>query len=206
MRILPAERKMPIAQPMKKVIIPSTPFGPVAVLWSSLLGEPKILRVLISTPEVTATDRASLLFPDSEGSSCPEMDDMAGRMEGFLQGQDICFSLDCIRLDACSPFQQAVLRAEHAIPRGRVSTYQLIAAHLGRATGARAVGNALAHNPFPIIIPCHRAIRSDCSLGGYQGGPAMKRTLLEYEEIGFDRRGRAQVETPYYEKKRARPS
>jgi alkylated DNA nucleotide flippase Atl1 len=49
-----------------------------------------------------------------------------------------------------------------------------------------AVGHALAANPFPIIIPCHRAIRSDGSLGGYQGGLAMKRSLLEREGIRFD--------------------
>jgi methylated-DNA-[protein]-cysteine S-methyltransferase len=48
------------------------------------------------------------------------------------------------------------------------------------------VGMALARNPFPIIIPCHRAIRADGSLGGYQGGLAMKRQLLEMEGITFD--------------------
>jgi methylated-DNA-[protein]-cysteine S-methyltransferase len=48
------------------------------------------------------------------------------------------------------------------------------------------VGNALATNPFPIIIPCHRAIRSDGSLGGFQGATAMKRALLEREGIVFD--------------------
>jgi methylated-DNA-[protein]-cysteine S-methyltransferase len=92
------------------------------------------------------------------------------------------------------------LRAEHGIPRGSVSTYQLIAAHLGRPKGGRAVGNALANNPFPIIIPCHRAFRSDRSLGGYQGGLAMKRALLEKEGIGFDRTGRVQAMRWHYER------
>ncbi|MCK4234435.1 MGMT family protein [candidate division WOR-3 bacterium] len=82
-------------------------------------------------------------------------------------------------------FQQKVLRAEHGIPRGSVSTYQRIAMYLGNPKGARAVGNALANNPFPIIIPCHRAIRSDGTLGGYQGGLEMKRVLLEMEGIDF---------------------
>ena len=78
-----------------------------------------------------------------------------------------------------------MLRAEHAIPRGRVSTYKLIANHIGYPTGARAVGTALATNPFPIIIPCHRAIRADGTLGGFQGGLNMKRALLEMEGINF---------------------
>ncbi|HUV77781.1 MAG TPA: MGMT family protein [Desulfobacterales bacterium] len=49
-----------------------------------------------------------------------------------------------------------------------------------------AVGTALAKNPFPIIIPCHRAVRSDGTLGGYQGGLEMKRALLEMEGVCFD--------------------
>jgi methylated-DNA-[protein]-cysteine S-methyltransferase len=54
---------------------------------------------------------------------------------------------------------------------------------VGVSGGTRAVGNALAHDPFPIIIPCHRAIRWDGSLGVFQGGLKMKRALLELEGI-----------------------
>jgi methylated-DNA-[protein]-cysteine S-methyltransferase len=79
-----------------------------------------------------------------------------------------------------------------------VSTYQRIARYLGNAKGGRAVGSALANNPFPIIIPCHRAIRSDRTLGGYQGGLEMKRTLLEMEGIDFDDTGRIATEDFFY--------
>ena len=84
------------------------------------------------------------------------------------------------------------------IPRGAVSTYQRIARHVGRPNGARAVGNALANNPFPVIVPCHRAIRTDRSLGGYQGGFKMKRTLLEMEGIDFDDTGRVAAKGFFY--------
>jgi methylated-DNA-[protein]-cysteine S-methyltransferase len=97
-----------------------------------------------------------------------------------------------------------VLRAEHAIPRGSVSTYQLIAAHLGSANGARAVGNALAKNPFPLIVPCHRAVRSTGHLGGFQGGLEMKRALLEMEGVGLDDVERVVVERFHYERPDAR--
>jgi methylated-DNA-[protein]-cysteine S-methyltransferase len=90
------------------------------------------------------------------------------------------------------------LRAEHGIPRGQVSTYQLLAAFIGRPKAARSVGTALATNPFPIIIPCHRAVRSDRSLGGFQGGLLMKRAWLEQEGIGFDTSGRVQVDSFFY--------
>jgi len=69
---------------------------------------------------------------------------------------------------------------------------------VGRPNGARAVGNALANNPFPVIVPCHRAIRTDRSLGGYQGGFKMKRTLLEMEGIDFDDTGRVAAKGFFY--------
>jgi len=163
----------------------NTPFGPVAVLWSVQGGEPKIGHILLSSPAISAGDEVKKLFPYSAVSSCPEIDILLDQMEAFLTGEDIRFSLDELRLDLCTPFQQRVLRAEHAIPRGRVSTYKLIAKHVDNPKGARAVGTALANNPFPIIIPCHRAIRSDGGLGGFQYGLKMKRELLEMEGVAF---------------------
>jgi len=93
-------------------------------------------------------------------------------------------------LDLCPQFQRSVLRAEARIPRGNVSTYNRLAERIGCPHAARAVGNALACNPFPIIIPCHRAVRSDGTLGGYQGGLTMKRALLELEGVTFTTSGR----------------
>lgn len=89
-----------------------------------------------------------------------------------------------------SRFQERVLRMESRIPRGMVSTYARIAIKLHCPGAARAVGGALAHNPFPVIIPCHRVVRSDGSPGGYAGGADMKKQLLELEGIEFDRHGR----------------
>jgi methylated-DNA-[protein]-cysteine S-methyltransferase len=189
---------------MKVKMIPSTPFGPVAILWALWKGKENIFRVLLSATGQSAAERVSRLFPGVEHSSCPKIERVAGGIEAFLNGQHVEFSLDTIRLDACSSFQQAVLCAEFGIPRGSISTYQFIAAHLEIPRGARAVGNALAKNPFPIIIPCHRAIRSDRSLGGYQGGLAMKRALLENEGVLFDDRGRVMIRRFYYEKRLAR--
>ena len=179
----------------------STTFGPVAVLWSVEAGKPKITRVLLSRPGVSAKDEVSVLLPDSTRCSCSEIDVVADQIGAFLNGEDIRFSLGVVCMDDCSEFQQHVLRAEHGIPRGSVSTYQRIAMHMGCRNGARAIGNALAKNPFPIIIPCHRTIRTDRSLGGYQGGLRMirmKRALLEMEGIGFDDSGRVVTEDFFY--------
>jgi len=175
-----------------------TPFGPVAVLWSVYREQPKVRRVLLSKPELSAMRRVQTFFPDARRSSCAEVDLVADQIRAFLTGEDIRFSLDIAHLDLCSQFQQKVLRAEHGIPRGSVSTYQRIARYLGNRNGARAVGTALATNPFPIIIPCHRAIRSDGTLGGYQGGLGMKQTLLKMEGILFDASGRIVTEELFY--------
>lgn len=174
------------------------PFGSLAVVWSVQRARPRVLRIFLSKQGLTAEKRASVYYPDARPASCREVDGLVRRMLAFLEGKDIRFELDPVRMDLCSPFQQRVLRAEHAIPRGRVSTYGRLAMHLGIQKGARAVGNCLATNPFPIIVPCHRAIRSDRTLGGYQGGIDMKRRLLEMEGIHFDPSGRVLVSDFFY--------
>ena len=147
------------------------------IFWSAYKRKPKIQRIVLSK------NRKS--FPNAAISSSPRIDNLANQIAAFLAGKDIRFPLNMIRLDLCSVFQQKVLRAAYAIPRGRVSTYQLIAKLLGKPNAARAVGMALAGNPFPIVIPCHRVIRSDRALGGYQAGLKMKRTLLKMEGVSF---------------------
>jgi methylated-DNA-[protein]-cysteine S-methyltransferase len=176
---------------MNRKIIKSTPFGPVIVLWAWLNDAPRITRVILSRPGLSAEECAAGLCPDSQMGSCKEVDDVAADIRGFLEGDEIEFSLGAADMSACTDFQQRVLCAEHGIPRGKVSSYKHIACYLGKSGGARAVGNALATNPFPIIVPCHRAIRSDKPLGGYQGGVEMKRALLQMEGHCFDDAGRA---------------
>ena len=185
---------------MNRKIIKSTPFGSVGVIWTELNDNPKIVRILLSKPGLSAEDQVSELYPNSQPSSCAEIDDVAIAIKGLLEGEKIEFSLDVATLSLCTEFQQLVLRAEHRIPRGRISTYRLIAEYLGKRNGARAVGNALANNPFPLIVPCHRAIRSDRHLGGYQGGIEMKRALLEKEGIPFDDKGKVACAQFHYER------
>jgi len=80
-------------------------------------------------------------------------------------------------------FERSVLQALRRIPPGQVRTYGQLARALGNPGAARAVGMACARNPLPLLIPCHRVIRSDGALGGYSldGGVALKRQLLEAE-------------------------
>jgi methylated-DNA-[protein]-cysteine S-methyltransferase len=79
-------------------------------------------------------------------------------------------------------FRRAVLHATARIPYGQTSSYRQIATRAGSPAAVRAAGTALALNPLPIIVPCHRVVRSDGRLGGYRGGPDAKAHLLELEK------------------------
>jgi O-6-methylguanine DNA methyltransferase len=86
-----------------------------------------------------------------------------------------------------SPFEVAVWTKALEIPRGEVRPYGWIAAEIGRPKAVRAVGTALAHNPVPLVVPCHRVVRSDGLIGQYSmGGPDAKRRILAAE--GLDTR------------------
>lgn len=171
-----------------KHVIRTSPFGAIGIVWHEAADYPRVQRIFLPTDNTLEELRS--VFPESQRGRNPLITELADAMVSFLGGSDVAFSLGMIALDACSSFQRRVLGAEHRIPRGWVSTYGGIAAHLGVPAGARAVGRALATNPFPIIIPCHRAVRSGGELGGYQGGTAMKRALLEYEGIKISDDGR----------------
>ncbi|MFH1751319.1 MAG: MGMT family protein [archaeon] len=80
-------------------------------------------------------------------------------------------------------FQEKVWSACKLIPKGRISTYALIAKKTGNKNSSRAVGNALNKNPFAPVVPCHRVVKSDSSLGGFASSSKNKKLLLEREGI-----------------------
>jgi O-6-methylguanine DNA methyltransferase len=92
-----------------------------------------------------------------------------------------------IDLSGMSVFEQAVLRKALEIPRGEVRPYGWVAKEIGRPEAIRAAGSALARNPVPLLIPCHRVVRSDGRSGDYVFGPSAKRDLLETEGAQPDR-------------------
>ena len=91
--------------------------------------------------------------------------------------------------DIISPFRQRVFEAAKRVPRGRVTTYKLLAMAIG-CRSSRAVGQALKANPFAPRVPCHRVIRSDLTIGGFAGHTdgeeiTRKKSLLEKEGVAF---------------------
>lgn len=88
---------------------------------------------------------------------------------------------DLLDLSAMTNLQHRALEAAAAIPFGQTRAYSDIAKAIGNPRAARFVGNTMARNPFPIIIPCHRVVRADKTLGQFGGGPDLKRRMLEIE-------------------------
>lgn len=172
-----------------------TKFGRMAVIWNKAGSRPRVHRILLPESALNPWPKPEARL---QAGSCPAISALAGGIAGFLSGRAVRFDLSLLCLDLCRPFQRRVLLAEARIPRGKISTYGRIAAHLSHPSAPRAVGTALARNPFPVVIPCHRALRSDLSLGGYQGGLAMKRRLLEMEGIRFSPDGRAVKPSVHY--------
>lgn len=106
------------------------------------------------------------------------------RIRAYFEGENVSFSRDIpVVLDGFSVFQRRVLQACRRIGYGERVSYSALARRLGRPGAARAVGNALAKNPLPLIIPCHRVVRSDGEIGGFSaiGGIELKEKMLELE-------------------------
>ena len=101
------------------------------------------------------------------------------RLKSYFAGQRVGFP-DKLDLSWATDFQRQVWRLTRLIPYGETRSYGWIAKRLGKK-GARAVGQALARNRLPVIIPCHRVVGSDESLGGYSGGVGVKKSLLRLE-------------------------
>ncbi|MFW6125948.1 MAG: methylated-DNA--[protein]-cysteine S-methyltransferase [Chloroflexota bacterium] len=106
--------------------------------------------------------------------------DLAERMRRYFQGQRVAFE-DELDITWATPFLRAVWEATRHIPYGETRSYGWVARWIGRPRAVRAVGQALARNPLPIIVPCHRVVASDGSPGGFTGGLELKKRLLALE-------------------------
>jgi len=170
----------------------------LSITWRETSEGTKVCRLLLPDEWIRAEEDLRTTHRGITPVSNPTIGELADQIQSFLNGEVVDFQMDLVDLGGCSRFQRRVLLAEHKIPRGWVSTYGRIARSLGMPNAARAVGTALSRNPFPIIIPCHRAIRANGELGGFRGGLSMKRALLELEGVEFSAAGKVVTSRFYY--------
>jgi len=127
--------------------------------------------------------------PDFSLEGCPqeEIETYKAWLQAYAQGQDILLPVSLPK----NTFQGNVLRFLQTIPRGSVCSYKDVAKGVGSPRAARAVGNICRGNPFPLLIPCHRVIRSDGEMGQYTPDPSIKRQLLYFEGVTSSKVGTA---------------
>lgn len=115
-----------------------------------------------------------------DGRVSSRLREAQAQLTDYLAGTRHSFDLS-LDLSRGTSFQQKVWRTLLRVPYGRLRSYQWVAVRVGGSQYARAVGNAVGANPIPIVIPCHRIVTQDASLGGFSGGLSTKRKLLTLE-------------------------
>ena len=108
------------------------------------------------------------------------LDEAVRQLEGYFTGRRRRFDIP-LDLRLAVGFRQEVLNHLRTIEYGRTESYSAVATAVGQSRAVRAVGSACATNPVPLLVPCHRVLRSDGTLGGYIGGLGAKQALLELE-------------------------
>jgi methylated-DNA-[protein]-cysteine S-methyltransferase len=156
-----------IDSPVGPLLLAATPLGLVRVAYQRE-GHDAVLQALASkiSPRILAAPR--------------RLDEAARQVEEYFAGRRTSFDI-ALDLRLSAGFRRTVLGHLAAISYGHTESYAEVAAATGHPGAVRAVGSACATNPLPVVVPCHRVVRSDGSLGGYLGGLEVKRTLLELE-------------------------
>jgi len=149
--------------------------------WVGILGSAKGL-LGTTLPQCSAQEaRQSLGDRATYATWSPHsFEDLIQRFRSYFSGHRTTFP-DELDLSQATAFQRQVWEITRLIPYGDTRSYSWVAEQIGKPGAARAVGQALARNLLPIIVPCHRVVASDGKLGGYSGGVEMKRYLLRLE-------------------------
>lgn len=157
------------------------PIGPLLVAW----GAGGITSVERGGDEMGFEVTYSLQFGRAVTRVDAMPDHLRRQVAGRLDGEKV--EGPQVDLSHLTEFERAVLHKTMEIPRGEVRPYAWIASEIGRPRAVRAVGSALANNPIPFVIPCHRVVRTDGHIGEYgAGGPAAKREVLAVEGVDAD--------------------
>ncbi len=148
---------------------PRTRVGPlfIAVNERGLVGLDFGLSEQEFVARVAQRTKATLVRSDDQAAEALK------QVQEYLDGKRTSFDLP-LDMSRMSEFQRRVLSIALKIPRGKYLTYGDVAKAIGRPQASRAVGQALGHNPVPIVIPCHRVLGSDGSLHGYSGGGGIR--------------------------------
>lgn len=144
--------------------------------------EDRLVRICFEHSLSEASDVVFRLHPESKQESRTLMTNAFKQLEDYLRGQRRHFDLP-LNSDSLSAFARRVHGELLKVPYGSVITYGALAARVGSPMAARAVGTVMSSNPFPLVVPCHRVVNADGSIGRYSAcqGTRTKRWLIELE-------------------------
>ncbi len=166
----------------------------IGLVWQFVHGRTQVEYIYLPNPKRKLKERIIKDFPEIDKTPRKITGGIDGRIAKLYFGQRVNIDFSLLNLSRLTDFSTKVLKQTGKIPRGKVATYSGLATKLGTPRAARAVGTALANNPFPIIIPCHRVVRANGSLGGFGGGLKMKRELLDREGVALNAEDRVNAE------------
>jgi len=161
----------------------------IGVVWEYRNKKTKIRKIYLPVSKSKLLSQIRGDFPAIKQPECKIKNGADRLIAELYKGKKRKATLSLMDMEKLTPFQGQVLKQACRIPRGKVSTYSGLAEKVGKPGAARAVGTVMANNPFPIMIPCHRVIRADGTLGGFGGGLKMKKKMLTSEGVKIDSRG-----------------
>ena len=128
-----------------------------------------------------ALSAAQRYCPEGRPGSTQQLIELQEKLQRYFRAELVDWGDTVLDVSCATPFLARVWSIVRAIPRGQVRTYRWVAQQVGSPQGARAIGQAMANNPFPIVVPCHRVVGHDGRLTGFGGGLEMKERLLRME-------------------------
>jgi methylated-DNA-[protein]-cysteine S-methyltransferase len=151
--------------------------------WAGLLGsEAGLRRATLPQHSEAGVTRLLGIENSPAGSSPGHFKSLIERLQAYYDGCPADFD-DKLDLSGSTEFQRSVWQATRLIPYGETRSYAWVAGQIGSPKASRAVGQALKRNPLPVIVPCHRVVAGNGTLGGFGGGEEIKRYLLALEMI-----------------------
>ena len=170
-------------------VVIKLPLCSAGIVWTGCGRKAEVIRIFLGEKSPMLRRSIKRSFPGARKGKRRDVGKLIRELSLYAEGGIRRFRLSMVSKSGHSQFQRAVARRAREVPYGKVAAYKGLADSIGVAS-ARAVGNALAKNPFPLIVPCHRIVSSDGKIGGFQCGLRLKRNLLGAEGVKFDREGR----------------
>ncbi|MEN6621607.1 MAG: MGMT family protein [Smithella sp.] len=169
----------------------------IGLVWQYINNKPVIENIFLPCPHNKLIFKIKRFCSEVNLTERNIPDDIDQKIRQIYSGSKVNIKNSFLNYTKLTKFSTLVLKQTCKIPPGKVDTNSGLAEKIGSPGAARAVGNVMANNPFPILVPCHRVVRSNGSMGGFGGGIKMKKELLCKEGVILNVKNRVAEECFY---------